>query len=154
MKKIKKYWLLILSGVLCLIALMFFLLTERNVRILNDADPSYYYKECSAVSVHLPSEKTVDLIFRNNHTKVKSSYEFESIAECYSIVLAVKAYAMRNEIEITRSTTEMVGELRLHNFLYEIGYKPDETGDADLEYIQDRRWYVNVASRLIGWTGL
>ena len=39
MKKIKKYWLLILSGILCLIALTFFLLTERNVRILNDADP-------------------------------------------------------------------------------------------------------------------
>ena len=154
MKKIKKYCFVILSGILCLIALTFFLLTERNVRILNDADPSYYYKERSAVSVHLPSEKTVDLIFRDNHTKVKSSYEFESIAECYSIVLAVKAYAMRNEIEITRSTTEMVGELRLHNFLYEIGYKPNETGDSDLEYIRDRRWYVNVASRLIGWAGL
>ena len=153
-RNIKKYWLLVLSGLLCLIALMFFLLTERNVRILNDMNPSFYYKERSTVSIHLPSDEFADLNFRNDHVKIKNSYEFESVAECYAIVLAVKAYATRDEIEMTRSNTEMVGELRLHNFLYRIGYKPDETGDADLEYIQDRRWYVNVASELVGWMGL
>ena len=154
MKKIKKYWLLILSCILCLIALMFFLLTERNVRLLNDMNPSYYYKELSDVSVHLPSDQFADLSFRNNHAKIKNSYRFESKADCYAVVLAIKSYARQNKIEITRSNTEMVGELRLHNFLYQIGYKPDETGDADLEYIQDRRWYVNVASELVGWMGL
>ena len=154
LKKIENHWLLILSSLLCLIALTFFLLTERNVRLLNEIDPSYYYEEHPMALVHLPSDEFADLIFRSNHAKIKNSYEFESITECYAIVLAVKAYAARNEIEIARSNTEMVGELRLHNFLYRIGYKPDETGDADLEYIKDRRWYVNVASRWIGWTGL
>lgn len=39
-RNIKKYWFLVLSGLLCSIALTFFLLTERNVRILNDMNPS------------------------------------------------------------------------------------------------------------------
>ncbi len=154
MKKIKKYWLIILSSILFLMSLLFFLLTNRNVRILNDTNPSYYYKERSSVSVHLPSDEIAVLYFRNNHTKIKNSYQCDTIADCYATVMAIQSYARQNDIEITRPLTEMVGELRLHNFLHEIGYKTDETGDADLEYIQDRRWYVNVASKMVGWMGL
>jgi hypothetical protein len=153
MKKIKKYWLLILSSILFLISLLFFLLTNRNVKILNDMNPSYYYKERSSVSVMLPSDEIAVLYFRNNHAKIKNSYRYDTISDCYAMVMAIQSYARQHDIEITRSLTEMVGELRLHNFLYEIGYKTDETGDADLEYIQDRRWYVNVASKMVGWMG-
>ena len=123
MKKIKKYWLLILSGILCLIALLFFLLTGRNVKILNGMNPSYYYGECSSVSVHLPSDEIAVLYFRNHHAKIKNSYQYDTVADCYATVMAIKSYARQNKIEITRSNTEMVGEQRLHNFLYQIGYK-------------------------------
>ena len=98
--------------------------------------------------------QTVDLHFRENNVEVSDSYACNNIEDCYAVVLAIKSYAQSNGIEIVRSNTDLVGELRLHNFLYRIGYKQNETGDADLEYLCDRRWYVNVASRVIGWTGL
>ena len=128
--------------------------TNYNFERMNKIVPPIYYIEGSTASVQLPSGQIVDLHFRENNVEVLDSYACNNIEDCYAVVLAIKSYAQSNGIEIVRSNTDMVGELRLHNFLYRIGYKPDETGTADLEYICDRRWYVNVASRVIGWTGL
>ena len=116
--------------------------------------PSFDYIEASTASVQLPSGKLVDLHFCENNVEITDSYECKSIEDCYAVIFAIKVYARENGIEIIRSNADMAGELRLHNFLYEIGYKQNETGTADVEYIRDRRWYVNVASRMIGWTGL
>ena len=121
---------------------------------MQSINPSFYYIKGSTASVQLPSGQSVDLHFRENNVEITDSHECKSIEDCHAVVLAIKSYAQSNGIEIVRSNTDLVGELRLHNFLYRIGYKQNETGDADLEYICDRRWYVNVASRMIGWTGL
>ena len=140
--------LLFLGSFACLIQ------TNRNAEQINAINPSFYYIEGSTASVQLPSGQSVDLHFRENNVEVSNSYVCNNIKDCYAVVLAIKSYAQSNGIEIVRSNTDLVGELRLHNFLYRIGYKRTETEDADLEYICDRRWYVNVASRVIGWTGL
>ena len=153
-KMSKEVWFVIISVVLCLLSMAFFMLTDRNVKLINDIKPSFCYIDTSNAGILLPSEQSVHLKFRNNHVKIKDSFQYQSIEDCYTIVMAIKNSANESGIEITRSNTEMVGELRLHNFLYRVGYKPDETGDADLEYIKDRRWYVNIASRWIGWTGI
>ena len=157
MKKIKiskEMWFVIISVVLCLLSLAFFLLTDRNVKLINDIKPSFYYMDTSNAGILLPSEQSVHLKFRNNHVKIKDSFQYQSIEDCYTIVMAIKKSANESGIEITRSNTDLVGELRLHNFLYNMGYKQTDTRDADLEYIKDRRWYVNEASRLIGWMGI
>ena len=140
--------LLFLGSLACLIQ------TNHNFRRINEIVPSIYYIEGSTASVQLPSGQTVDLHFRENNVEVSDSYVCNNIEDCYAVVLAIKSYAQSNGIEIVRSNTDLVGELRLHNFLYRIGYKRTETEDADLEYICDIRWYVNAASRVIGWTGL
>ena len=140
--------LLFFGSLACLIQ------TNRNAEQINAIKPSFYYIEGSTASVQLPSEQMVDLHFREKNVEVSDSYVCNNIEDCYAVVLAIKSYAQSNGIEIVRSNTDLVGELRLHNFLYRIGYKRTETEDADLEYICDRRWYVNVASRVIGWTGL
>ena len=128
--------------------------TNRNVEQINAINPSFYYIEGSTASVQLPSGEIVDLHFQGNNVEVSDSYVCNNIEDCFAVVLAIKSYAQSSGIEIVRSNIDLVGELRLHNFLYRIGYKRTETEDADLEYICDRRWYVNVASRVIGWTGL
>ena len=128
--------------------------TNYNFERINKIVPSICYIEGSTATVQLPSGQIVDLHFRGNNVEVRDSYVCNNIEDCYAVVLAIKSYAQSNGIEIVRSNTDLVGELRLHNFLYRIGYKQTETGTADLEYICDRRWYVNVASRMIGWTGL
>ena len=140
--------LIFLGSLLCLLQ------TNHNFKKINAIFPSFYYIEDSTALVELPSGTLVDLHFCHNNVKIEDSYKCKNIEDCYAVVLAIKCYAQSHDIEIVRSNTELVGELRLHNFLYRIGYKQNETGDADLEYICDRRWYVNVASRVIGWTGL
>ena len=154
MTKGKRSCLLIFHILLFLGSLACLLQTNRNAEQINAINPSLHYIEGSTASVQLPSGQTVDLYFRKKNVKVSDSYVCNNIEDCYAIVLAIKSYAPSNGIEIVRSNTDLVGELRLHNFLYRIGYKRTETEDADLEYICDRRWYVNVASRVIGWTGL
>ena len=131
-----------------------FIQTNRNFKRINEIVPSFYYIAASTVSVRLPSGEIVELHFRENNVEITDSYACKSIEDCYAVIFAIKVYARENGIEIVRTNADMAGELRLHNFLYEIGYKQDETGTADVEYIRDRRWYVNVASRMIGWTGL
>ena len=154
MKKGIRSCFLILNILLLLGSLLCMLQTSYNFKRINQIFPSFYYIEVSTASVQLPSGKLVDLHFHENNVKITDSYECKRIEDCYAVVFAIKSYAWENGIEIVRSNADMAGELRLHNFLYEIGYKHNETGTADVEYIRDRRWYVNVASRMIGWTGL
>ena len=47
-----------------------------------------------------------------------------------------------------------MGEYRLHNLLYSVGYKREQTGDADVDYVSNSRWYVNVVSSVFGWVGV
>lgn len=154
MKKGIRSGLVILNILLFVGSLLCLLQTHRNNERINAIFPTFYYIDVSTASVPLQSGKSVDLHFCENNVEIADSYECRSIEDCYAVVLAIKGYAESHGIEIVRSNTDLVGELRLHNFLYQIGYKQNETGTADLEYICDRRWYVNVASRMIGWTGL
>ena len=154
MKKGIRSCFLILNILIFVGSLLCMIQTSYNFKRINALVPSFHYIEASTAMVQLPSEKLVDIHFRENNVEITDSYECKSIEDCYAAVFAIKAYARKNGIEVVRSNADMAGELRLHNFLYGIGYKPDETGTADLEYICDRRWYVNVASRMISWTGM
>ena len=154
MKKGIRSCFLILNILLFLGSLLCLLQTSYNFKRINQIFPTFYYMEASTASVRLPSGEIVELHFRENNVEITDSYECKSIEDCYAVIFAIKAYARENGKEIIRSNADMAGELRLHNFLYEIGYKHNETGTADVEYIRDRRWYVNVAGRMIGWTGL
>ena len=42
-KMSKEVWFVIISVVLCWVSLAFFLLTDRNVKLINDIKPSFYY---------------------------------------------------------------------------------------------------------------
>ena len=70
-------------------------------------------------------------------------------AEQVYLIAFVYFYGRKTDITIERSVTDMLGELRLHNALYAVGYKRKNTADADLDYDRDRRWYVNFISKII-----
>ena len=74
--------------------------------------------------------------------------------ESISVALFIRYYTRLNGIKTARSNTDFTGEYRLHNCLYKLGYKRKQTQNADIEYVKDRRWYVNVASTFIGWIGI
>ena len=55
-------------------------------------------------------------------------------------------YANENEIEIKRDIGKLEGEWYIHNVCYNLGIERGSTKDADLDFVQDARWYVNFAT--------
>lgn len=97
----------------------------------------------------MASGEVVRLCFDKNSVKAERSYKVKDRAEQVYLIAFVYSYGRKTDIRIERSVTDMLGELRLHNALYAVGYKRKNTADADLDYDRDRRWYVNFISKII-----
>lgn len=127
----------------------------RNNKIINSIGLNFTYREEGKdVYLTLSDGQEIVLQFGDESVKMVCSYEHGTVDEIFQTVQFVRLYAIGKGYEIEREVTEMYGEIRLHNILYNLGYKREQTGDCDLDYIADRRWYVNAASKLIGWMGL
>ncbi len=136
-----------------LTGMLFFFLSckaqaERRCAII----PSDSFARMEGDRLTLSSGKEVKIRIGESAAWVADSYLYTK-EEIYEILSFVKGYALEKGYDITRKDAELVGEFRLHQFLYEIGYKEEQTKDLDLEYKADSRWYVNVASKIIGWCG-
>lgn len=130
-------------------------LTYRNNKIINSTEQTFAYREESGwVLLSLHNQKEIRLQFESESVKIIQSYKHNSTETIFQITQFVRSYAQGKGYEIERDVTEMYGEIRLHNILYNLGYKRERTGDCDLDYTLDRRWYVNAASKLIGWIGI
>lgn len=98
-------------------------------------------------------EGTSDYIllkFNQNCVKIVNSYKFNTRKRIDTIIAYVREYVAKLGYTITRSDRELYGEIKLHNFLYFIGYRRTSTADCDLDYVADKRWYVNFLSKIIG----
>ena len=132
--------------------LFFFLSCKAQAERRNAIKPSYSLARMEGDTLTLSSGKEVKIRFGESAAWVADSHLYTK-EEIYEILSFVRGYAATQGYEISRDNTELVGEFRLHQFLYEIGYKEEQTKDLDLEYKADSRWYVNVASKIIGWCG-
>ncbi len=116
---------------------------------------NYIYREQDGkVYLDISRGKEVKLKFGETSVAIEESYEHGDKQSSIEIIMFVKRYATKQGYEIERSNTELYGEYRLHVFLYKLGYKRCATGCCDLDYISDKRWYVNEAGKLIGSIGL
>ena len=142
--------LFLIMSVCCLIW------TAKNNQIFNSIEKDFSYEEYEngKVILALKGGKKMRLIFGSASVKVVESYQATSKEESISVALFIRYYTRLNGIETARSNTDFTGEYRLHNSLYKLGYKRKQTQNADIEYVKDRRWYVNVASTFIGWIGI
>ena len=130
-------------------------LTYRNNKIINSTDQTFAYREeGGGVLLTLQNQEGIRLQFESESVKIIQSYKHNGTETIFQTVQFIRFYAQGKGYEIERDITEMYGEIRLHNILYNFGYKRERTGDCDLDYTADRRWYVNVASKFIGWIGL
>lgn len=156
----KKRWLLFVLtavNILLLIASIFCLVrTEQNNKYFNSTNTDFDYYECGngKAVLTLHEDKEVTLIFGNNSVKVVDAYQTTGREEVVSVVKFIREYTRKQGLEIQRSNTQIMGEYRLHNLLYSVGYKREQTGDADVDYVSDSRWYVNVVSSVFGWVGV
>lgn len=130
--------------------------TSKNNKIINSIDREFAYQESGngEVNLTLPSGKNVALQFGKTAVKIIDSSVISDRENNLYIILFVRDYAGRHGIDITRTNSDLLGEYRLHTYLFRLGYKQPQTKDADLEYGQDRRWYVRFAGTIIGWFGI
>ena len=110
-----------------------------------------YQEEENDVYLTLSSGETVRIRFGKNSVKIYESYRYGDTV--YEIIAFVQEYSEEKGYEISRGKAELVGECRLHNGLYSVGYKRAQTMHSDLEYTADPRWYVNWLSKILGWFG-
>ena len=141
--------LLLIGSIVCTV------LTYSNNKIINSTETTFVYREeDGGVLLTLQNQEEIRLQFESESVKIIQSYKHNDTETIFQTVQFVRFYAQGKGYEIERDVTEMYGEIRLHNILYNFGYKRERTGDCDLDYAADRRWYVNAASKLIGWIGL
>ena len=126
----------------------------RN-RALNDYSQGFIYEENEGfVCLELKNGENLELYFGTESVKVKDADKVSGLQEQTKVILFIQEYLLKQDKRLSRKTTQYVGEYRLHYFLYKLGYKRAQTKDADLEYEQDSRWYVNAVSRWVGWLGI
>ncbi len=127
----------------------------ENQKKINAKQENFIYREINETEVvfRLTNGKETTMQFGERSVKVKNAYEANERAEGIEIVLFIRWYADRKGYKVTRKNEDVLGEYRLHNYLYELGYKKEQTRDSDLEYDKDKRWYVAVISKIIGWCG-
>ena len=79
--------------------------------------------------------------------KIKDCHNL-SKEEQVEVVSFIINYLETNEIYYDRTINNFVAELSLHSYLYKLGIAKESTVDADLEYIEDFRWYVRTGTIL------
>ena len=156
MKKRRSLIVLTAVNVLILVMSIYCLIrTTQNSKFINSFNSEFDYEEYEngKVILTLEEEKRIALQFGNSSVKVVQSYQAASREESVSVMLFIRYYTHQNGMKVYRSNTQILGEYRLHNLLYTVGYKRAHTGDADIDLVKDRRWYVNIISSVFGWIG-
>lgn len=105
-------------------------------------------------SALLVFDDNVKLHFNKDSVTIYNSYKQNKKKTIKKMVEFIRFYAEDRGYSIGCSDAELYGEIRLHNFLYWLGYKREQTGTCDLDFNGDRRWYVVLLSKLIGWLNI
>ena len=91
--------------------------------------------------------KNVDIYFSDCSVKVKDCHKL-SKEEQVQVASFIVTYLESNDIYYDRTINNLVAEISLHSYLYKLGISKASTIDADLEYVEDSRWYVRTGTLL------
>ena len=147
---IRRFFIAI-NVILFLLSLFFLIKTATDKKEINRYDgEEFSYTETAGgeVEIEMSDGETVRLRFDKEVVKAEQSYRVKDRAGQIYRTTFIYSYAREKEIHIERKFTDMLGELRLHNALYAVGYKREQTADADLDFTSDKRWYVNFISTI------
>lgn len=145
--------LAVFNVVLLCVSIFCMIRTHGNNERINQAERSFRYLEtANDVVLTLSNGREVHMVFGRKAVRILRAYQYEDAK--YEILLFAREYGSKYGYTFQRNNTELLGEFKLHTFLYRIGYKQAQTGDLDWDYGSDPRWYVNAASSVIGRCGL
>lgn len=99
------------------------------------------------------NDKDVVIIFSDNSVKVKDCQTL-SKEERVEVVSFIIDYLESNDIFYDRTINNFVAELSLHSYLFKLGIAESSTKDADLEFVEDSRWYVRTGTLLFQIFGI
>lgn len=155
----KRRWFVVLIVINLLLALLSALclvgtcLNNRSINVATQIEYRTINSEDN-VCLNVDGENTVVLHFGADSVRITDSYKVTDRGAMLSVVCFVEDYVWETRGIQTHPKTELYGEFRLHNILYRFGVEREHTAELDLDYIADERWYVNAASKIIGWCGL
>ena len=145
----------LVNALFLLISLLCWTGTYLRNKALNEYGQGYSYQQQGKIVVlYLGEDVRVELQFGENSVKITNAYCVSTIKDQTRVILFIQQYLDKQNRPLMRTVTDCLGEYRLHCKLYKWGYEEERTKDVDLEYERDTRWYVNVCSRLLGFTGL
>lgn len=99
------------------------------------------------------NDKDVIIVFSSDSVKIKDCQSL-SKEEQIEVVSFIINYLESNDIYYDRTLNNFVAELSLHSYLYRLGIAETSTKDADLEFIEDGRWYVRIGTLLFQIFGI
>ena len=126
-----------------------------NLYLLDEIDKQNfknYATSKSEITYRLVSGKEIKIKFGNESVQIVNSYCLNRIERIETLCFV--SYCLdEKEILYTRTIQNLEGELIAHNFLYKLNYQPTHTQSADLEYIEDYRWYgrtITTVMQILG----
>lgn len=99
------------------------------------------------------NDKDVIIVFSSDSVKIKDCQTL-SKEEQVEVVSFIIDYLESNDIYYDRTVNNFVAELSLHSYLYKLGIAESSTKDADLEFVEDSRWYVKTGTLLFQIFGI
>ena len=146
----------VINVILLIICIISFFETSQNLRIFNSADDAFDYEEKKEREVDLTLYQggKVTIVFHETNAEIKEAYRFTDKQELVQIIRFIRFYCELKGLIITRSNSDLWGECRIHTMLYAIGYKRTQTGNANIDFNKDERWYVNAIGGVLGWIGV
>ena len=140
--------LLLFAAVFCSVK------TAINNKRINSVSTEFEYaEENGIISLTLTSGKTSRISFGKAAVSVYDCYQYGG-SDMAEILLFVRKYGTKRGIMFERQNTELLGEFSIHKAAYNLGYKRGQTGKLDWDYGKDKRGWVNVLSKIIGYAGL
>lgn len=112
-----------------------------------------YETVATDITYKLSSGKETNIIFGTESVKIVDSYRLNRKERIEVLCFISYCFEQKN-IDCSRTIQNLEGEVITHNLLYELRYKTDSTKDTDLDYIKDKRWYVNTATIIMQILGL
>lgn len=146
---------LIVTAALLIISLFCLWRSHRLIEQMEIAEPIEYIETADGkVIATLPSGVSLTFAFGKNRVSIENCSSAPSREQAIDIALFIKGYAQKEKIDIPRPLVMVIGEYRLHSVLTAMGYESHRTNNADIDYSQDSRWYVETMSAVFGYVGI
>jgi len=104
-------------------------------------------------TIVLSDGKEARICFGEDSAKVVNCFLFDN-QERFEICSYIRKNLEGTPKNANRSLHSLEAELSLHAYAYRLGIEPGKSKDADLDYSEDSRWYVRMATSFFEVAGL